>query len=82
MYKIFKFSYKETKIIINIETFREQLFVNNELQDECIGFAFRSRMSGSIHNNDNTIDKIKVSAGAIFKTHCTVFINDKLIFRK
>ena len=53
----------------------ERLYVNGELQDEQIGLAGRSRLWGQL----KTGEIVKVSIGSIFRIHCRIFVNDKLV---
>lgn len=71
--------------LIRIENtwFGEKLFVNDILQDEEIGLAFRSRLYGKIIKSDGTEANIRVSLGSILGVECRLFINDTLIpFKK
>ena len=56
----------------------EKLFVNDELQDKQVGLAGRSRLWGELP----TGEKIKVSLGGIFRMHCLIFVNNKLVLEK
>lgn len=58
----------------------ERLFVDDELQDEQVGFGFRSRLYGKIKENEGISEDIKVSLGGWFTVSCRIFINGKLIF--
>ena len=62
-------------IVVENRVGGERLFVNGELQDEQIGFAGRSRLWGQL----KTGETIKVSLGSIFKVHCRIFVNNKLV---
>ena len=71
-------NYNGNKIVVENRMSSEKLFVNGELQDECIGlFAMRARLFGHLESGE----KIKVSIGQIWRYKCRVFINDKLILR-
>lgn len=55
----------------------ERLYVNGQLQDEQIGFACRSRLSGNLFEDGSGV--IKVSLGGIFKIHCRIFVSNQLV---
>ena len=56
----------------------ERLYVNDELQDEQIGFGVRARLWGQLH----TGEKIKVSLGGWFVVNCRIFIDHKMVLPK
>jgi len=58
----------------------ERLYVDGELQDEQVGFGFRSRLYGKIKNHEGAGEDIKVSLGGWSTINCRIFINGKLIF--
>lgn len=60
----------------------ERLYVDSELQDEQVGFDFRSRLYGRIKNGDGENESIKVSIGGWITVCCRIFINDTLVFSK
>ena len=57
----------------------EKLYVDNELQDERIGFAFRSRLYGRIKSGEGKGEFIKVSIGGWLSMGCRIFIDDSRI---
>ncbi len=53
---------------------------SNEVQDEQRGFAFRSRLWGSLRNGNGAAEWIKVELGGWFAINCRIFIADKLVY--
>jgi hypothetical protein len=74
--------YKGNRILVENSWFSgERLIVNGILQDEQLGFAFRSRLWGSVRSEGSEIERIKVSLGApTFSVECRIFVDDSLIF--
>lgn len=71
-------SYNGNKIVVENRMSSEKLFVNGELQDECIGIKVgRVRLFGHLV----TGEKIKVSLGGNLAIRCRIFIDDKLILK-
>lgn len=58
----------------------ERLFIDGELQDEQIGYALRSRLYGTIRDENAPNEAVKVSIGGWFTMGCRVFVGDKLIY--
>ncbi|WP_295773102.1 hypothetical protein [uncultured Mucilaginibacter sp.] len=59
----------------------ERLWVNGTLQDEQLGWAFRSRLYGSIRVPGQETKRIKVSLGTpSFSVECRIFVDDELVF--
>ncbi|WBW97759.1 hypothetical protein [Oceanirhabdus sp. W0125-5] len=67
--------YSGYTIVVENRVASERLYVNGELQDEQLGIASRSRLWGALE----TGEIIKVSLGGVFKVHCRVFVNNKLV---
>lgn len=64
MMKAWEIDYKGHKVRIENTWFGgEKLFVDGELQDEQVGFDFRSRLYGRIKNRDDENESIKVLLG-------------------
>ena len=80
MLKIWEVNYKGHKVRVENTWFSgERLFVDNELQDEEVGYGVRTRLFGRIKDGDGAGEKIKVSIGAWLCAECRVFIDDKLV---
>lgn len=73
--KTWEIDYKGNRVTVENEWFSERLYVNGELQDELIGVTFRARLWGKL----STGEEIKVTLGGIFKIHCRIFIDQKLV---
>ena len=73
--KTCEINYCGNAIVVENRNFSERLYVNDELQDEQVGLAFRSRLCGQLQ----TGEAIKVSIGGVFRMHCMIFINNKMI---
>lgn len=58
----------------------ERLIVDGEIQDEQLGYAFRSRLWGKIKSGDGAGETIKVSLGGWFVVSCRVFVDDKMVY--
>ena len=56
----------------------ERLYVNGELQDEQLGINVGSRLCGQLPTGED----VKVSIGGVWKIHCRIFIDNKMIFPK
>ncbi len=78
--KTFQTSYKGHQVRVENGWFGERLLVDNEVQDERRGLAFRSRLWGSIRNGNGAAEWIKVELGGWCTTHCRIFIGDKLVY--
>ena len=57
----------------------ERLFVDGVMQDEQLGFGFRSRLWGKIGDGDGLGETIKVSLGGWTSIDCRIFVDDKLL---
>lgn len=56
---------------------RETLYVDGEIQDQTVGyFAFRARLTGRLPEGG----EIKANLGTDFRYHCTIFVDNRLIF--
>ncbi|QPC45527.1 hypothetical protein [Mangrovibacillus cuniculi] len=73
--KGWEINYNNNKVTVENRWFGERLYVNGELQDELIGVASRARLWGKL----STGEEIKVTLGGIFKIHCRIFIDQKLV---
>ncbi|MBS4538485.1 hypothetical protein GOQ27_08410 [Clostridium sp. D2Q-11] len=73
--KNWEINYNGNSIVVENKAFSERLYVNGELQDEQIGFANRVRLWGNLE----TGEMIKVSIGGVFRMHCRIFVNNKLL---
>ena len=58
----------------------EKLYVNNELQDESVGFSFRGRLIGNVVTGEGHKEAIKVSLGGWFVINIRMFIDDRQVF--
>ncbi len=79
--KSWKFEYEGSTVEVQNGWGGEKLFVNNQLQDEQIGMASRSRLYGELVGASGERKQIKVSLGGGFSITCIVFINNKEVFR-
>ncbi len=61
--KKWEINYNGNTIVVENRYYSEKLYINNELQDEQIGYSSRSRLWGQLQTGET----IKVSIGAIFK---------------
>jgi hypothetical protein len=83
MTKIWEIEYKGHKVKVENTWFSgERLYVDDELQDEEVGFGIRSRLFGKIKSGDGEGEIIKVSLGAWFSVSCRIFIDDRLVVPK
>lgn len=82
MAKVFEVDYKGHNIKVENRWFSERLIVDGELQDEQIGYDYRSRLFGRIKSGDGLGESIKVSVGGTLSVACRIFIDDKLIFSR
>ncbi|MCM3576337.1 hypothetical protein M3172_24530 [Mesobacillus subterraneus] len=84
MKKVFEITYEGHHILVENTWFNgEKLFVDGELQDQNLGFAFdRATLYGVIKNNEGANQKIKVSLGGAITVGCRIFVDHELIYRK
>lgn len=82
MAKVWDVNYKGHTITVENRLFSERLIVDGELQDEKIGYDFRSRLSGKIRCGEGQGEHIKVSVGGVFSVGCRVFIDERLVFSR
>lgn len=82
MAKIWEVNYKGHRIRVENSWFGEKLIVDDELQDEQIGYGCRSRLFGKIKSGEGQGEIIKVSAGGTWTVACRIFIDDRLILSK
>jgi hypothetical protein len=74
--KKWELNYAGNIITVENRTLSEMLYVNGELQDEQIGWSYRSRLWGQLPTGEN----IKVSVGGgWFTMQCRIFIDNKLV---
>ncbi|MDP8227822.1 MAG: hypothetical protein P9M15_00045 [Candidatus Electryoneaceae bacterium] len=78
--KKFEVEYKGHHICVENRVTGERLIVDDELQDEQIGFSSRSRLYGRIKGGKGEGETIKVSLGGWITIGCRIFVDDKLIF--
>lgn len=78
--KAWKTNYNGHEIRVENRVCSERLLVDGELQDEQIGWAMRSRLSGKVRNGEAGDTPIKVSLGGWFLIQCRIFVDDKLLF--
>ncbi len=78
--KTFQTSYKGHQIRVENGWFGERLLVDNEVQDEQRGLAFRSRLWGWIRNGNEAAESIKVELYGWITTNCRISIHDKLVY--
>lgn len=66
------------EVIVKNETSTLGLYVNNKLQDVCLGmFSFDNiRLEGTTSNDR----KIKVVVGGDFKLRCYIFVDNECVF--
>jgi hypothetical protein len=74
--------YEGNKIVVeNSLMGGERLWVNGTLQDEQLGWAFRSRLWGSIRTPGAETKRVKVSLGTVtWSVECRIFVDDELVF--
>lgn len=80
MAKVWSVDYKGHEIRVENRYFSEKLIVDGELQDEQIGYDYRSRLFGRIKNGEGQGEWIKVSLGGTWTAKCRIFIDDKLVY--
>ncbi len=78
--KTFQTSCKGHQIRVENTWSGERLLVDNEVQDEQRGLAFRSRLWGSIRNGNGAAEPIKAELWGWITTTCRIFIGDKLVY--
>ena len=78
--KKFEVEYKGHRIRVENRVSGERLIVDDELQDEQIGSATRSRLYGRIKGGKGDGETIKVSIGGWFTANCRIFVDDKRVF--
>lgn len=75
MEKMFEAEYEGNYIKVRNTWFNgEQLYVNDELQDENLGLAFRSTLYGQIKTWEKP-KVIKVKLGGTFRMNCNIFVD-------
>src|SRR5699024_12736307 len=79
MQKLFEAEYESNHIKVRNTWFNgEQLYVNDELQDENLGLAFRSTLYGRIKTSEK-LKVIKVTLGGNIKMNCNIFVDHEKI---
>lgn len=76
--KVWEIEYNGNSIRVENKWCEERLFVNDELQDKQMGVTERVRLWGELP----TGEQIKVSIGGVFRAHCMIFINNKVVLDK
>lgn len=71
--------YKGHSIRVENRWSGERLYVDDELQDEQMGVASRSRLYGRIKTGDGSGERIKISLGGWFTINCRIFVDDNCI---
>ncbi|RCW65804.1 hypothetical protein [Saliterribacillus persicus] len=80
MKKTFELNYDNCDIKIENRWFSgEKLYIDDELQDENLGLSFRGTLNGVLATPTGE-KKIKAKLGGIFRIHCKIFVDNKLIF--
>jgi hypothetical protein len=79
--KSWKFEYEGNTIEVQNYVASEKLLINNHLQDERQGLAFRSRLWGELVGADGRKKSVKVSLGGWLRIHCLVFIDNREAYR-
>lgn len=76
--KTWRVNYGGNSIVVENKISGECLYVNNELQDEQLGLAIRSRLWGQLQ----TGEEIKISLGGFWTVNCRIFIDNKLVLHE
>ncbi|RNF38827.1 hypothetical protein [Planococcus salinus] len=58
----------------------EKLFVDDRLVDEQVGLRFSSRLFGTVKDSEGQEKGIKVSIGSVINVHCSIFVDDRLVY--
>lgn len=74
--KAWETSYNGHKIRVENRVSGERLYVNGELQDEQLGWAYRERLWGRLP----TGEEVKASIGGMWTAQCRIFVDNRLAF--
>lgn len=78
--KVWNVNYKGHVIRVENNWGGERLIVDDQVQDEQIGMALRSRLEGTIKDGDGAGERIKVSLGGWLGISCRIFVDNVAVF--